>query len=152
MRQSHGSAWPRLVTPSAPGGFSRPESPTILGSVRKALRRQRSILRDADRVGYCSRLRSAVLDELLGNLIDNASKWARQRVPVAADRVGTMVEMTIEDDGPGLSDQQTTDVMKSDHPYRRKCAWLRFRPANHPKSWLSSTGEASRLADRRLAV
>jgi signal transduction histidine kinase len=42
------------------------------------------------------------LDELLGNLVDNASKWARQRVLVAADRVGTMVEMTIEDESaPG---------------------------------------------------
>jgi signal transduction histidine kinase len=55
------------------------------------------------------------LDELLGNLLDNASKWARQRVLVAADRAGTMVEMTIEDDGPGLSDQQTIDVMKPGH-------------------------------------
>jgi signal transduction histidine kinase len=53
-----------------------------------------------------------VLDELLGNLLDNASKWARQRVLVAADRVGPMVEMTIEDDGPGLSDQQAVDVMR----------------------------------------
>jgi signal transduction histidine kinase len=53
------------------------------------------------------------LDELLGNLLDNASKWARQRVIVAADRVGSMVEMTIEDDGPGLSDQQAVDVMRA---------------------------------------
>jgi signal transduction histidine kinase len=55
------------------------------------------------------------LDELLGNLLDNASKWARQKVLVTADRVGPMIEMTIEDDGPGLSDQQTIDVMKPGH-------------------------------------
>jgi signal transduction histidine kinase len=55
------------------------------------------------------------LDELLGNLLDNASKWARQRVVVAADRVGPMVEMTIEDDGPGLSDEQAVDVMRAGH-------------------------------------
>jgi signal transduction histidine kinase len=55
------------------------------------------------------------LDELLGNLLDNASKWARQRVLVAADRFGPMVEMTIEDDGPGLSDQQALDVMRPGH-------------------------------------
>jgi signal transduction histidine kinase len=55
------------------------------------------------------------LDELLGNLLDNASKWARQKVLVTADRVGPMIEMTIEDDGPGLSDQQTIDVMKPCH-------------------------------------
>jgi signal transduction histidine kinase len=48
------------------------------------------------------------LDELLGNLLDNASKWARQRVLVAADRVGPIVEMTIED-------QQAIDVMRLGH-------------------------------------
>jgi signal transduction histidine kinase len=55
------------------------------------------------------------LDELLGNLLDNANKWARQRVLVAAERVGPIVEMTIEDDGPGLSDQQAIDVMRLGH-------------------------------------
>jgi signal transduction histidine kinase len=55
------------------------------------------------------------LDELLGNLIDNASKWARQLVLVTAVREGLMVEMTIEDDGPGLSDRQTVEVMKPGH-------------------------------------
>ena len=55
------------------------------------------------------------LDELLGNLLDNASKWARQRIIVAADRVGPMVEMTIEDDGPGLTDLQAIDVMSPGH-------------------------------------
>jgi signal transduction histidine kinase len=55
------------------------------------------------------------LDELLGNLLDNASKWARHRVVIAAVRKGPMVEMTIEDDGPGLSDQQAVDVMRPGH-------------------------------------
>jgi signal transduction histidine kinase len=55
------------------------------------------------------------LDELLGNLLDNASKWARHCVLVAAVREGPMVDMTVEDDGPGLSDQQTVDVMKPGH-------------------------------------
>jgi signal transduction histidine kinase len=55
------------------------------------------------------------LDELLGNLLDNASKWARRQVLVTADKVGPMIEMTIEDDGPGLSDQQTIDAMKPGH-------------------------------------
>jgi signal transduction histidine kinase len=55
------------------------------------------------------------LDELLGNLLDNASKWARRRVLVAAVRVGPMIEVTIQDDGPGLSDQQAVDAMRPGH-------------------------------------
>jgi signal transduction histidine kinase len=55
------------------------------------------------------------LDELLGNLLDNASKWARQRVLVTADKVGPMIEMTIEDDGPGLADQQVAEVVRPGH-------------------------------------
>jgi signal transduction histidine kinase len=55
------------------------------------------------------------LDELLGNLLDNASKWARQKVLVKADKFGPTIEMTIEDDGPGLSDQQAVDVMRPGH-------------------------------------
>jgi signal transduction histidine kinase len=55
------------------------------------------------------------LDELLGNLLDNASKWARHCVLITAVREGSMVEMSIEDDGPGLSNQQAVDVMKPGH-------------------------------------
>jgi signal transduction histidine kinase len=55
------------------------------------------------------------LDELVGNLLDNASKWARQCVLITAVRDGPMVEMTIEDDGPGLSDQQAIGVMRPGH-------------------------------------
>jgi signal transduction histidine kinase len=74
------------------------------------------------------------LDELLGNLLDNASKWARQRVLVAADRVGPIVEMTIEDDGPGLSDQQAIDVMRLGHRLDEKRARLRLRTSDHPRT------------------
>ena len=52
------------------------------------------------------------LDEMLGNLLDNACKWAKGRVVVASvelppeggsDRgVGGDVEITVDDDGPGL--------------------------------------------------
>ena len=42
------------------------------------------------------------LDEMLGNLIDNACRWARSRVRIRAERSGGFVELRVEDDGPGL--------------------------------------------------
>ncbi|TWA63789.1 signal transduction histidine kinase [Azospirillum brasilense] len=43
------------------------------------------------------------LDEMLGNLLDNAMKWAGSRVEVASRlEAGGMLAVVVEDDGPGL--------------------------------------------------
>lgn len=42
--------------------------------------------------------------ELLGNLMDNAAKWARQQVAVSARREGDRLLLRIDDDGPGFGD------------------------------------------------
>jgi signal transduction histidine kinase len=43
------------------------------------------------------------LDEMLGNLLDNACKWARGRVCVTAAREAGRVVVVIDDDGPGIA-------------------------------------------------
>jgi signal transduction histidine kinase len=43
------------------------------------------------------------LDEMLGNLIDNACKWARSRVEVRSLVDDGHVVLTVDDDGPGLA-------------------------------------------------
>ena len=43
------------------------------------------------------------LDEMLGNLLDNACKWARRRVRVDAARTRNQVVITVDDDGPGVA-------------------------------------------------
>jgi len=50
------------------------------------------------------------LEEMLGNLIDNACKWARSRVRVRGEKAGGRLILTVEDDGPGLSAEQRTQV------------------------------------------
>lgn len=51
------------------------------------------------------------LEEMLGNLMDNGCKWASGRVRVRCQtRDGGRLFLTIEDDGPGLSAQQRTQV------------------------------------------
>ena len=52
------------------------------------------------------------LDEVLGNLIDNACKWTQRRVMITAAERETRVVLTIEDDGPGLSSEQASDMLQ----------------------------------------
>ncbi|NML47204.1 HAMP domain-containing protein [Ramlibacter sp. G-1-2-2] len=50
------------------------------------------------------------LFEMMGNLMDNAAKWARSRVEVRATREAGQLRITVDDDGPGFSD--TTSVLQ----------------------------------------
>jgi signal transduction histidine kinase len=52
------------------------------------------------------------LDEMLGNLLDNACKWARTRVVVAASVDGTMTTVTVDDDGPGIAEGMRDAVLR----------------------------------------
>jgi signal transduction histidine kinase len=42
------------------------------------------------------------LDEMLGNLVENAAKYGHGRVFVTVERNDNMVEILVEDDGPGI--------------------------------------------------
>jgi two-component system, OmpR family, sensor histidine kinase PhoQ len=42
--------------------------------------------------------------EMLGNVMDNAAKWAKRRVAVRVERDGARLSIRVEDDGPGFSD------------------------------------------------
>ncbi len=45
-------------------------------------------------------------DEMVGNLLDNACKWARSRVSVAAEEDARWIRIVVEDDGPGLPEAE----------------------------------------------
>ena len=51
------------------------------------------------------------LQEMLGNLLDNACLWARSRVQVSASRSGGQLVITLEDDGPGIASEQRNAVL-----------------------------------------
>ncbi|MCJ2054477.1 ATP-binding protein [Methylobacterium sp. J-070] len=51
------------------------------------------------------------LDEMLGNLVDNACRWCRTRVRVAASVQGGIVQVRVEDEGPGLDAVAVEAVM-----------------------------------------
>jgi signal transduction histidine kinase len=42
------------------------------------------------------------LQEMIGNLLDNACKWARSRIELNTATRGDCIQITIDDDGPGL--------------------------------------------------
>lgn len=50
------------------------------------------------------------LEEMLGNLIDNGCKWAKGRVRVRCEKTAGRLVLTVEDDGPGLSETQRAQV------------------------------------------
>lgn len=59
-------------------------------------------------------------EEIIGNLLENAAKWANSRVDVAireipaADRA-RFFRVTIEDDGPGIPPEKAQEVLKRGH-------------------------------------
>lgn len=45
--------------------------------------------------------------EMFGNVLDNASKWARTRIAVSARREGNALHVRVDDDGPGFGDTRS---------------------------------------------
>jgi signal transduction histidine kinase len=52
-------------------------------------------------------------DEMAGNLLENAFRWAKNKVAVyAQQRDGRMVSIVIEDDGPGLPPEKISQALR----------------------------------------
>jgi len=66
---------------------------------------------DLDR-SVVARGQSFDIDEMMGNLLDNACRWARARVVVTTAADGPNVLVTIEDDGPGLDKAMRDAVLR----------------------------------------
>jgi len=54
----------------------------------------------------------ADLAEILGNLLDNARKWARSEIGITARSLADSVELLIDDDGPGVPEADRVHVMR----------------------------------------
>lgn len=52
------------------------------------------------------------VDEMVGNLLDNAFKWARGAISVEAAAADRWVALTISDDGPGLAEDQLPEALR----------------------------------------
>jgi signal transduction histidine kinase len=93
---------------------------TALARTMEKIHTRRGIAIDIDAPeGVRFRGEQQDLEEMVGNLVDNACKWAQSRVAVevflekpdpADDR--RMVRILVDDDGPGLSPQQREQVAR----------------------------------------
>jgi len=52
------------------------------------------------------------LDEMLGNLLDNACKWAKSSITIHSSESNNRIQITIDDDGPGLTPSLRTSVLQ----------------------------------------
>ena len=89
---------------AAPGARSvLADSANGLARTLLRLHAGRGLVIDVDVVPQQSvRCQREDLDEILGNLLDNACKWGKTRVVLAARADGGHVAITVDDDGPGI--------------------------------------------------
>jgi len=52
------------------------------------------------------------LEDLFGNLLDNARKWAKSHVLISVSKNPCDIEVVVEDDGPGIPEERVGDVIK----------------------------------------
>ena len=62
--------------------------------------------------GLSVRVQREDLDEMLGNLLENACKWGRSQVTIDASQAGAGVEMIVDDDGSGLAEGMREAVLQ----------------------------------------
>jgi signal transduction histidine kinase len=65
--------------------------------------------------GCCFRGDAQDLEEMLGNLLDNAGKWASSEVRVHCRSSDQRLHVTVEDDGPGIPADQIPTVLEGAH-------------------------------------
>jgi signal transduction histidine kinase len=82
-----------------------------LARVLSRIHAQRAIVIDCDCPGdLYFRGERQDLEEMAGNLMDNACKWAARRVAVKTLRDGARLTIVVEDDGPGLKPEDRARV------------------------------------------
>jgi signal transduction histidine kinase len=94
------------------GGEFKPaeELPVLIGVMEKIYPHIRIILKQPD-VGKRLDLDRDDLLELVGNLLDNACKFASQEVHLGYTQKNQHLKLTIEDDGPGLDEPLLENII-----------------------------------------
>lgn len=62
--------------------------------------------------GQAVRVEQADLEEMLGNILDNACKWAASRVSLTTEAAGPSLIVMVDDDGPGVAEAMLDSVLQ----------------------------------------
>ena len=97
-------------------GMRTAVEPVIRGLVRVMQRvhadRQLEFVVLPDPANLAFRGEEQDLQEMLGNLIDNASKWARSRIEIQVSDESGKLRVRIDDDGKGIAETERDHVLK----------------------------------------
>jgi signal transduction histidine kinase len=105
----------RAAASGATPGARAAVQPSVDGLVRtlSRLHAGRGLHLDAAvDAGHAIRGHREDLDEMLGNLLDNACTWARTRVIVSSAQLNGHVTIDVDDDGPGLPEALRRAVLQ----------------------------------------
>jgi signal transduction histidine kinase len=105
----------RAVAAGAVPGTRSLVAPSVDALFRtlERLHAERSIsLRSAVGAAHAVRCQREDLEEMLGNLLDNACKWGRSRVEVDSQPAESAIVITVDDDGPGIDPAMMREVLK----------------------------------------
>ncbi|WP_370193532.1 MULTISPECIES: ATP-binding protein [Aurantimonas] len=106
----------RVAAQSEGGVFRTPVAPTLERLVRVVAKLNPGIDLDFDAEAAADLVFAGEkqdLEEIAGNLLENAGKWAKARIRVSAEATGAdRVSVSIEDDGPGLTAEQIVEAKK----------------------------------------
>lgn len=80
------------------------------------LNQDRELEYDTSKLEECTfRGEAQDLEEMLGNLIDNACKWAKSRIEISDEIRDGRLLLTVADDGPGIPFEEIENVKQRGH-------------------------------------
>jgi len=95
---------------------SRSRIKTVVADLVYAMQRihqDRGLEYDFSRLEECwFRGESQDLEEMVGNLLDNACKWAKSQVVIHCKTDNDRIRLAVEDDGPGIPEEFLEDVIQ----------------------------------------
>lgn len=91
---------------------ARPVADKLLRTLDKVYQAKHIRLKNELHEDLTVRVDEGDLLEVMGNILDNACKWCTQQVRIGARVENRRVHFTIEDDGPGIDQQQIEIILR----------------------------------------